>query len=423
MDPTAALRRHFGYPSFRPGQEALVRAVLAGRDALGLLPTGAGKSVTYLLPALMGRRPVLVVSPLVSLMTDQEERARALGLRAAALHSGLPSRERARVTAAALAGEMDLLLVAPERLSTRAMTPLLRPGRIGLLAVDEAHCVVHWGYDFRPDYLALAGLGGRLRAPVLAVTATATPAVRRTLERVLALRDPERVATSFDRPNLYWHAVRVCGERHRWERLLRETRAPAEDGRPGPTLVYAPTRARVEALRHALARRGVAAEAYHAGLPPEERARVQHRFLAGGVRVVVATNAFGMGVDKADVRAVIHWSPPASPEAWYQEAGRAGRDGAPARCVLLWDRGDLEVHRRMQRRSRRGREERRAARQRLTAVRRILRRRSCLRGALLAYLGEPEPPRSCGRCSRCPPTGAAGYGAAGPRPGPAALPL
>lgn len=380
-----------------------MRAVLQGRDAVGLLPTGAGKSVTYLLPALMGRGPVLVVSPLVSLMADQERRARELGLRAAALHAGLPSRERARRTAAALAGCMDLLLVAPERLDTRGFAPLLRPGRVGLLAVDEAHCVVHWGFDFRPHYLALAGLGARLEAPVLAVTATATPAVRRSLEEVLALRDPVRVATSFDRPNLHWAAGRVRGERDRWTRLVKELRRPVGPGGAGPSLVYAPTRARVEALRDALARRGIAVEAYHAGLGAVERARVQERFLEGGVRVVVATNAFGMGVDKADVRCVVHWSPPASPEAWYQEAGRAGRDGGAARCVVLWDRGDLEIHRRMQRRSRRRGRERRAAKARLNAVRRILRSRGCLRRQLLAYLGEAAPPPTCTACSRCRP--------------------
>jgi ATP-dependent DNA helicase RecQ len=212
-----------------------------------------------------------------------------------------------------------------------------------------------------------------------------------------------RVSTSFDRPNLHWATVRVVGERERWRRLLHEVTAPVGGAAPGPTLVYAPTRARVEALRHALARRGVDADAYHAGLPASERSRVQDRFLSGGVRVVVATNAFGMGVDKADVRTVVHWSPPASPEAWYQEAGRAGRDGAPARCVLLWDRGDLDLHRRMQRRSQRGREERQAARRRLNAVRRILGRRGCLRAALLSYLGEPDPAPRCGRCSGCPP--------------------
>lgn len=405
MDPRLALRRHFGHPSFRPGQEPLVRAVLEGRDAVGLLPTGAGKSVTYLLPALMGRGPVLVVSPLVSLMADQEARARALGLRAAALHAGLPARERTRVTAAALAGEMDLLLVAPERLATRALEALLRPGRIGLLAVDEAHCVVHWGFDFRPDYLGLRGLGRRIGAPVLAVTATATPTVRRELERVLELRRPVRVATSFDRPNLYWASRRVRGPRDRWRALVAEVRRGGPGPAPGATLVYAPTRSRVEAVRHALARRGIGVEAYHAGLPPGERARVQARFLAGEVRVVVATNAFGMGVDKADVRAVVHWSPPASPEAWYQEAGRAGRDGEPARCVLLWDRGDLEIHRRMQRRSRRDVSQRRAARRRLRAVASMLGGRRCLRRRLLAYLGESAPPRRCGGCGPCAAAG------------------
>ena len=397
MDLHSTLRARFGFSEFRPGQEPLIRTVCAGRDAVGLLPTGAGKSVTYMLPALIGVRPVLVVSPLVSLMTDQEARARALGLRAAALHAGLDRSRREAVLRDFARGEVDLLLVAPERLGHASFAPLLRAGAVGLVAVDEAHCVVHWGFDFRPDYLALAGLGRRLGAPVLAVTATATPRVRADLERVLQLRDPVRVATSFNRPNLFWTAPAVQTDEQRWKHLRREVE------RPGAMLVYAPTRARVEALRRALARLGIEAEAYHAGLGAVERARVQERFLAGHVDVVVATNAFGMGVDKADVRAVVHWSPPSSPEAWYQEAGRAGRDGQPARCVMLWQSADLRIHRRLQRRERRNWTQRWAAARRLQALFRMLGTRGCLRGAMLHYLGEENPPTGCVGCDRCVP--------------------
>lgn len=396
MDLHSALWTHFGFTGFRPGQEPLIRAVCAGRDAVGLLPTGAGKSVTYMLPALLGIRPVLVVSPLISLMADQLARAQALGLGAAALHAGLDGSQRHRVLADFGRGRVDLLLVAPERLNQPAFSKLLRPGAVGLLAVDEAHCVVHWGFDFRPDYLALAGLGRRLEAPVLAVTATATPQVRAQLERVLELRDPLRVATSFDRPNLYWSIMKVRSNEERWQRLRSSL------DHPGDALVYAPTRARVEALRHALARVGIEAEAYHAGLGAQERTRVQDRFLAGRVRVVVATNAFGMGVDKPDVRTVVHWAPPSSLEAWYQEAGRAGRDGAPARCVLLWHRDDFALHRQLAVSGTPHREVRRAAAARLRATHRLLRSRHCIRAQLLRYLGEVGGlSRRCGGCVRC----------------------
>ncbi|MDT8339965.1 MAG: RecQ family ATP-dependent DNA helicase, partial [Longimicrobiales bacterium] len=338
VDPLLVLlRERFGHPGFRPGQEPLVRALLAGRDALGLLPTGGGKSLTYLLPALLLDRPVLVVSPLVALMADQLRRAREAGLRAEALAGPVAPPERERVLDAVRRGALDLLLLAPERLKGRTGTRLLEAG-VGALVVDEAHCLVQWGYDFRPDYLVLAGLGPALGIPVLALTATATPALRRTLAATLGLRDPVRVVQSFDRPNLTWEARRVADEGDRWPALWQ-----AVGREPGAQIVYAGTRGAVERLADALRRRGVCAGAYHAGLPREVRADVQDRFLAGAVRVMVATNAFGMGVDKPDIRAVTHWSPPASLEAYYQEAGRGGRDGAPARALVLWSPPDLRA--------------------------------------------------------------------------------
>lgn len=336
-----ALRRHFGHPGFRPGQEPLIRAVLQGRDAIGILPTGGGKSILYLLPAAMRPGLTLVVSPLVSLMADQVERARRAGISAEALHQGMPASQRRQALETAAAGGLRVLLLAPERLETRAFQAVLPRLPVRLLAVDEAHCVVHWGFDFRPSYLALAGFGQRLGVPVLAVTATATPRVREEIESVLGLRNPARFVASFDRPNLGWAVVPVADERERWRRLVRLI-----DASPGPALVYATTRRQVDALRRGLARRGRDAEAYHAGLGAAERARVQERFLGGGCPLVVATNAFGMGVDKPDVRRVIHWAPPGSLEAYYQEAGRAGRDGARAWCVVLHGPGDGRLERR-----------------------------------------------------------------------------
>ncbi|MEQ9570117.1 MAG: RecQ family ATP-dependent DNA helicase, partial [Longimicrobiales bacterium] len=319
---------------------------------------------------------------------------------------------RSRVLRQARDGDLQVLFLAPERLLTPAFAPVLGSGRVARVAVDEAHCLIQWGFDFRPAYLSLAGIGHRLRCPVLAVTATATPRVREAIESVLGLRAPVRVQGSFDRPNLAWRVRRVRGEADRWTALRSALRAP------GAALVYAPTRRSVEAVRDALARRGLAAEAYHAGLAPAERMRVQDRFLEGRVRVVVATNAFGMGVDKADVRQVIHWAPPGSIEAWYQEAGRAGRDGAPARCLVLWRPDDLRLQARLASSPARDRDDaepvrsgpeerrwRRASRMRLRALGRFLRGRGCRRRAALAYLGEPDPPSRCSACDRCAPDG------------------
>ncbi|UCC25521.1 MAG: ATP-dependent DNA helicase RecQ [Gemmatimonadales bacterium] len=337
MDPLLdTLRDRFGYERFRPGQEPLVRAVLKGRDALGLLPTGGGKSLTYLLPGFRLPDPILVVSPLVALMEDQLRRARDLGLRAEALVGAMPAGPKRRILREVERGDVDLLFLAPERLRGRSGAGIRRI-RFGALVVDEAHCVVQWGFDFRPDYLLLEGLGRALSTPVLALTATATPAMRRALARILGLRRPVRVVQSFDRPNLRWEVTRARHPAHRWQLLWH-----ALSSEPGPQVVYAATRGEVEGLTRALRFRGVRAGAYHAGLPSHARSRAQAAFLAGRVRVMVATNAFGMGVDKPDIRSVLHWRPPASLEAYYQEAGRGGRDGLPARALVLWSPGDLQ---------------------------------------------------------------------------------
>lgn len=369
--------------------------------------------MTYLLPAALSGDVTLVVSPLVSLMADQVRRASEAGVPAGALHAGVPAGERRDLVARALAGELRVLLLAPERLKSPSIAPLLDSGRVGRVAVDEAHCLIQWGFDFRPAYLNLAGIGDRLGCAVLAVTATATPTVRAAIERVLGLHDPVRVVGSFDRPNLRWRVRRVRREEDRWVQVRRALALP------GAALVYAPTRRTVEAIRSALASRGVGAEAYHAGLGAGERSRVQERFLEGAVRVVVATNAFGMGVDKADVRRVVHWAPPASLEAWYQEAGRAGRDGQPADCLLLWAPDDLRFQARLAARGARDRANdeafvdrrdpravqrwQRASRGRLKAMRRFLRSRRCRRRAVLTYLGESGAPATCSGCDRCCP--------------------
>jgi ATP-dependent DNA helicase RecQ len=334
-DPRDVLARHFGYTAFRPGQEDLVRAALQGRDALGVLPTGGGKSVCYQVPALVLGGLTLVVTPLVSLMEDQVGRASAVGLRAGHLSAGQSAGERRETTARAREGGLDILFVAPERLRLEGFLDAIGPDAVSLLAVDEAHCISEWGHDFRPAYRQIGRVRSRIRAPVLALTATATPHVRTDVVQSLDLRDALTVVRSFDRPNLAWAVLAggsYASRALRVGRLLRRVR--------GAAVVYAPTRRTVDDVRDALASLGTKTEAYHAGLEASERTRVQRAFMSGECRVVVATNAFGMGIDKADVRLVAHIQLPGTLEAYYQEAGRAGRDGAPAWCVAFAGRGD-----------------------------------------------------------------------------------
>ena len=339
-DPVLLLKRHLGYDAFRPGQEELVRAVLAGRDALGVLPTGGGKSVCYQVPALALDGLTLVITPLVSLMEDQVGRARAAGLRAAHMSASQPADERRDTLQRAVEGGLDILFVAPERLELAAFREALARADVRLLAVDEAHCISEWGHDFRPAYRRIGVLRAVLSCPTLALTATATPAVRDDVLDSLRLAGPLVVVRSFDRPNLSWFVRRGRSLHDRVADtygLLRRL--------PGTAIVYAPTRRAVERVRDGLANRGLATEAYHAGLPGPERSRVQAAFMAGVCRVVVATNAFGMGIDKADVRTVVHVQLPGTLEAYYQEAGRAGRDGGPARCIAFHERTDRRLSR------------------------------------------------------------------------------
>ena len=334
----AALHRSFGLAEFRPGQLAAARAVLEGRDLVAVMPTGAGKSLCFQLPALLLDGITLVVSPLIALMKDQVDGLRARGLPAAALHSGLPPGERQSAEAALAAGRLKLLYVAPERLGGGGFRDILRRARVARLVVDEAHCISQWGHDFRPDYRRLAGLRAELDVPAAAFTATATPEVRTDIATQLGLHDPLELVTGFERPNLTL-AVETC--RGREEKAEALDRLVAEMGTPG--IVYAATRKSVDLWAGHLAERGVPTARYHAGLTDEQRTRAQDDFLAGRAAVIVATNAFGMGVDKPDIRFVAHAEIPGSVESYYQEAGRAGRDGAPSRCTLLFSPADVRT--------------------------------------------------------------------------------
>lgn len=339
------LKRHFGYPGFRPGQEELVAAVVDGRDALGVLPTGGGKSVCYQVPALMLPGLTLVVSPLISLMADQVARCIEAGLPAACLNSALSVEARGDVVQGVREGRIRVLLVAPERLASASFRSLLTGVPVSLVTIDEAHCISEWGHDFRPSYLALGDLRDLVDCPILALTATATPRVRDEIVSVLRLRDPLRVVKSFDRPNLSWHIMRAKDTPAKFA-LLREMVGGIRHGPGGgksTVMVYAATRRGVESIRDAFASLGLPAEAYHAGLPPEERARVQEAFMAADAALVVATNAFGMGIDKPTVRLVVHMELPRTLESYYQEAGRAGRDGGEADCVAFHANADRQL--------------------------------------------------------------------------------
>jgi RecQ family ATP-dependent DNA helicase len=333
------LHRTFGFTGFRANQEAVCQAAMAGRDVLLVMPTGSGKSLCYQLPALVRGGAALVISPLIALMEDQAARLSALGLRAARIHSGMDREASREVCRDYLNGKLQFLFIAPERLRVPGFTEMLAKRRPNLIAIDEAHCISQWGHDFRPDYRLLGKSIAMLRpAPVIALTATATPVVQNDIVEQLGIKPAARFIHGFRRDNLAIEAVEVSKPRRATfcaELLSRSERRPA--------IVYAPTRKEAEATAAALAQNYPTA-AYHAGLDAQLRDRVQREFLAGKLEVVVATIAFGMGIDKADVRTVIHTALPASVEGYYQEIGRAGRDSLPSRTILMHSFADRRTH-------------------------------------------------------------------------------
>jgi ATP-dependent DNA helicase RecQ len=416
VDLHATLQQHFGHASFRAGQEDLVRAVVDGHDVLAVMPTGSGKSLGFQLPSLLLPGTTLVVSPLISLMKDQVDELNRRAIRAAALHSMLSSDVRQQTLHAAQRGEIRLLYVAPERFASDHFLRTLSNLPVARFVVDEAHCVSEWGHDFRPDYRRLKDAAARCRRsdgqagrpPIAAFTATATPEVRDDIVDLLGLARPRVVVAGFDRPNIELRVRPVAGD------LDKQQMLPELVGQ-GRTLVYAATRKKAEAAAATLQSAGVGAAVYHAGLPDAERGAVQDRFASGALRVVCATNAFGMGIDRPDVESVVHVDIPGSLEAYYQEIGRAGRDGRPAIATLLWNYADVRTREFLIDRDRDDPGDRPAVRldpaeivRRKTLEHQKLRRMvayadttGCLRATILRYFGDPATREACEACSNC----------------------
>ena len=403
MDKYTILERCFGYSSFRPGQEALIDGVLGGRDVFGIMPTGGGKSICYQVPALLLPGITLIVSPLISLMHDQVLALKAAGIPAAYINSSLTYAQHQTVYRNLRAGKYKLVYIAPERLDYAGFGALAENLNISFIAVDEAHCISQWGQDFRPSYLRIVNFieGLPVRPVVGAFTATATHQVREDVERILKLQEPVRTVTGFDRPNLSFEVLHPKYKSSELLYLLASRRNKSG-------IVYCSTRKKVEEVCQLLLERGYAATRYHAGLEEQERSDNQDDFIHDRSTVMVATNAFGMGIDKSNVSYVIHYNMPKSIEAYYQEAGRAGRDGAPADCILLYSGADVKTARFFIEQNSENEEldeqQRELVRQqeelRLAAMVRYCKTDDCLRGHILDYFGQAHSPH-CGNCGNC----------------------
>jgi ATP-dependent DNA helicase RecQ len=334
-----ALQKHFGFTEFLEGQAEVIESVLAGRNAIVVMPTGGGKSLCYQLPAMMLDGVTLVVSPLIALMKDQVDQLAARGIPTTFINSSLGYAETNKRLSEIRRGLFKLVYVAPERFRSQAFMDAIAGAKVRLFAVDEAHCISHWGHDFRPDYLRLKEAAERLGRPqIIALTATATPKVRADISEQLGLTDPRFLVAGFDRPNLALRVVHVSTEKEKLETIKRITKTS-----PGSGIIYAATRKSVEQITSRLKMAGLSVEPYHGGMAELERTRAQDSFMSGRLQAIIATNAFGMGIDKRDIRFVVHYHLPGSIEAYYQEVGRAGRDGLPADCLLLFNYADTRT--------------------------------------------------------------------------------
>jgi len=403
MTKHEVLEKYFGYTEFRPSQDTVIDALLSGRDVLGVMPTGAGKSICFQIPALMLPGITLVISPLISLMKDQVSQLRQGDIPAAFINSSLSSEQYREVLRRVGIGQYKIIYVAPERLGTEDFLRFALETQISLLAVDEAHCVSQWGQDFRPSYLKISAFVEKLKErPVIgAFTATATGDVKNDIIRFLRLNDPVSLTTGFDRPNLYFGVEKPKNKSKRFHELIAERNEVCG-------VVYCATRRAVDTVCAELRRSGISAGRYHAGLEDVERRVNQDNFIQNRISVIVATNAFGMGIDKPDVRYVVHYNMPKNLENYYQEAGRAGRDRKPSECILLFSEDDIKTAEFMIQDSGKNkalseREQRKVQRQdvkRLDSMIRYCEIEGCLRSYILGYFGEKQKGK-CGNCSNC----------------------
>ncbi len=401
MNKTEVLKTYFGYDSFRKGQENVIDGLLAGKDVVAIMPTGAGKSLCYQVPALLFSGITLVISPLISLMQDQVKSLNEAGVHAAYINSSLTETQISKALALAARGTYQIIYVAPERLESAAFMHFVSQVKISMVTVDEAHCISQWGQDFRPGYLKIVEFIESLpeRPVVSAFTATATEEVKEDIACILKLKNPEIIVTGFDRENLYYSVEHIAGKRKDVFVMDYLKKHPRESG-----IIYCATRKNVDALYEILCKQGIAAARYHAGMDNGERKKSQENFIYDRAPVIVATNAFGMGIDKSNVRFVIHYNMPQSMENYYQEAGRAGRDGENANCILLFSAQDIMIGKfLLERKEFEGIEEedveflRKRDLHRLYIMEEYCKTTSCLRHYILKYFGE----RVTGACNNC----------------------
>ena len=397
MDLQNILKTYFGYDEFRNGQDKLIESIIEGRDALGIMPTGGGKSICYQLPAIALDGITIVISPLISLMKDQVDSLNELGINAAFINSTLDNGEFLQILEGIRGNSYKIVYVAPERLNTDSFINLVKDIRISLVAVDEAHCISQWGHDFRPSYLEIPRFINSLkqRPAVAAFTATATKEIIKEIKRLIGLRNPIEVTTGFDRPNLYYQVLKVSNKSKFLIEYLNEN-FKTESG-----IVYCATRKSVESLVKILNDKGFSAVGYHGGMNSEERQNNQDEFILGNKRLIVATNAFGMGIDKPDVRFVIHYNMPKNMEAYYQEAGRAGRDGEKSDCILLYSASDIVKQKLMIQNDDIDPKRQEMLYKNLQYLVNYCNTNDCLRNQILNYFDEDSANDKCKNCSNC----------------------